>query len=78
LCDAFIIVNNSGEVVEIVFVESGFVANGENGLSILLVIGDNLGKLLYIVSTRSEKRIRELSYPGSASRSFLADACRTG
>jgi hypothetical protein len=78
LRNAFIVVNNGGKVVEIVFIQSRLVANCEDGLSVLLIVGNNLGKLFDSVSRELEILNIELSYLGSASRSFLAGACRTG
>jgi len=78
LRNAFIVVNDSGKVVEIVFIQSRLVANCEDGLSVLLIVGNNLGKLFDSVSRELEILNTELSYLGSASRSFLAGACRTG
>jgi hypothetical protein len=78
LRNAFIVVNNGGKVVEIVFIQSRLVANCEDGLSVLLIVGNDLGKLFDSVSRELKILNMELSYLGSASRNFLAGACRTG
>ena len=64
--------------MEVVFIQSRLVADREDGLSVLFVIGNDLGKFFDSVSRKLKRFNMELSYLESASRNFLVDACRTG
>jgi hypothetical protein len=45
LGDTLVVVNDSGEVMEVVFGEARLVANGQDDLGVLVVVGDDLGQL---------------------------------